>query len=764
MRKNWLFIILVVVTIAFFYPIFIKGLLPIPSDTIVGLYHPFRDFYSKVYTRGVPYKNSLITDPVRQQYPWRNLSISLEKNLQLPLWNPYNLAGTPLLANFQSAVFYPFNILLYILPFSIGWTLMIILQPLLCGIFLYLFLKQLKLDNIACFLGAITYAFCGFSIAWMEWNTLVQVAIWLPLLLLAKEKLLTKISPIWIFIFLFAECSAIFAGHLQTYFYFFLVSNGYLLARIFQISAQEKTQKDFISVFYKKYASFGLLGLVVFIVTAVQWLPTFHFISESARDVDQINNWVQDGWFIPWQHLIQFIAPDFFGSPTTGNYWGTWNYGEFIGYVGIMPLIFALFALFFRRDKKTLFFGSLFFLSLIFSLPTFLAKIPYLLHIPFISTAQPTRLLFVTDFSLAILAALGLDRYLQNKKGFWYPALFVLIIIGTLWGFIFFEKNLISPANISTVKRNLVLPTLLVIGCISVLFVMNKNKKTNLLKGCLVIILLITLFDLFRFGWKFIPFTSSTYIYPNTKSIFFIKEHIGYYRIMTTDSRILPPNFSIMYHIQSIDGYDPLYLRRYGELIAASERKKADISGPFGFNRIITPHQYDSKIIDLLGVKYVLSLSDISSPKLLKVFQEGDTRVYENKNVLPRVFFAERVVLLDRKEDVIQTIFQDDINLSSSAIIELSSRSEQSSSTMSKGKAVIHEYLPNKIIINIENNQAGFLVLTDSFYPSWKAYFIVNGQKNQTHVYRTDYNFRGVYIPAKTTQVVFYNTLDLFVN
>jgi len=60
----------------------------------------------------------LITDPVRQQIPWKTLVIQAEKTIQLPIWESYNFAGTPLLANFQSGVFNPFNLLFFVLPFA----------------------------------------------------------------------------------------------------------------------------------------------------------------------------------------------------------------------------------------------------------------------------------------------------------------------------------------------------------------------------------------------------------------------------------------------------------------------------------------------------------------------------------------------------------------------------------------------------------------------------------------------------------------------
>ena len=189
MKKIFPFLILGFFVCLFFWQFLTKGLLPIPSDTIIGLYHPFRDLYAKDYPNGIPFKNFLITDPVRQQYPWRELVISLEKKFQLPLWNSYNFSGTPLLANFQSATFYPLNFLFFMMPFVIGWSLIIFLGPLLSGIFLFLYLDNLKLSKWASVLGAITFSFSGFFVSWMEWGTITHVALWLPLILLSTDKI-----------------------------------------------------------------------------------------------------------------------------------------------------------------------------------------------------------------------------------------------------------------------------------------------------------------------------------------------------------------------------------------------------------------------------------------------------------------------------------------------------------------------------------------------------------------------------------------------
>jgi hypothetical protein len=750
-------IFLTIAVIIFFYQLFL-GKYPIPSDTITGLYHPFRDFYAAEYPNGMPYKNFLITDPVRQQYPWRELAIESFKKVELPLWNPYNLTGTPLLANFQTGAFYPLNILLFILPFPLAWSLLILLQPLFGGVFLYLFLRNKKIDPRASLISGITFAFSGFSISWMEWNTVVQVTIWLPLILLAKDKLLEKLTFKWAAVLIFAECCAILAGHLQILFYLWTVTTSYLVLRIFQISWTKNSYLSTLKKACKTTLPFLPMVALILLVTAIQWVPTFDFIKESAREIDQIN-WQKEGWFIPWQHLLQFIVPDFFGNPTTLNYWGTWNYGELTGYVGLAPLILALFAIFFRRDRMVLYFGAILFISLVFALPTFFAKLPYQLNIPFLATSQPTRLLFLTDFALAVLAGLGAESLLKKKRGIFLPLLIVGLVLGTSWIAILgkFEISERFTENFAVVKSNLLLPSLtfvLIALIFSLAWFFKKHLTPKIVIGALIV---VTLFDLFRFGWKFLPFTSGEYLYPKTRTTEFLQNQNGIYRIMATDSRILPPNFSILYRLQTVDGYDPLYIRRYGELIAMIESGKGRVPGVLAFNRIITPHNYNSKLIDLLNVKYLLSFEDLSDARFKKVFQEEKTIVYENTNVLPRAFFVSQVIPVQSKEDATRNLFGSTFDPASTAIVENAGGILQSYSV---GKAEIISYESNKVTIKVENNNTGFLQLTDAYYPTWSvALKGRDGKITPGKIYRTNYNFRGVVIPKETEEVVFTNNL-----
>lgn len=741
---------LILIAIFVFSPV-LSGKLPLPSDALIGLYHPFRDFYADVFPRGMPFKNFLITDPVRQLYPFRYLAIEEIKNFELPLWNSYNFAGTPLLANFQSAPFYFLNTLYFLLPFSLAWTLQVILQPILAGMFTYLYLRKIGTSPLAGFFGGLTFSLSGFSVVWMEWNTVVQVALWLPLVLLAIENIFDKPSYKWAVILLFALCSQLFAGHIQTSFYLLVLSSVYIIAKAFSQEHKGKLSKNLESILKTLVPFIGIFCLFV-MFTFIQWFPFLQYIGYSARDIDR-SFWLEPGWFIPFEHLVQFLAPDFFGNPTTLNYWGVWNYGELTGYAGLIPIVMGLFAVIAVKRKIVVFYALIILLSLVFALPNFFSALPFTFSMPFLSTAQPTRLLFLIDFSLAVLAGLGIDKFSKSREKFIYPLIIVGLILILLWvSLISNQPFALSTENLEVAKRNLILPTI-IFGVVVIGFIVSKfTRDKRYAYAICFILVLVTIFDLGRFAQKFLPFTQSQYLYPQTRALKYLQERDGQFRIMSTDDRILPPNTSIMYSLQTVEGYDPLYLRRYGELIAASERGKANISPPFGFNRIITPEKYDSQIMDLIGVKYILSLNDTKSDKLKLVFEEGETKIFENTNAFPRVFSVENVAPVNSKEEAIKGMFENIDRLDEVAFVE----KYNGELKFSKAELDIQSYTSNRVVLNSSSQGNSFIVLVDSFYPTWKAR-IKDGK--DLPIYLTDYSFRGVVLPPGENVIEFYNTL-----
>lgn len=759
-KYRYIFLLVGVIAV-FFYPTILSNKIPLPSDSIVGMYHPFRDNIWDSFTAGVPFKNFLITDSVRQQYVWRELAISQYKIGQLPLWNPYSFSGNVLLANFQSAVFYPLNILFFILPFISGWTITVILQPLLAGLFLYFYLQNLSLGKSACFLGSMAFCFSGFVISWLEWNTIVHVVLWLPLILLASEKLLKKVTFKWTVIYFISSLSQIFAGHLQFLFYSLVISNIYLLLRIVMLSFSESKTGHRLAYMARKYAVFVMLNLIVLLITSVQWLPTFRFIQLSARNIDQTKIIEQgisfeQGWFIPWQNLVQFLAPDFFGNPATNNYWGVWNYAEFVGYIGILPLILAVYALIFRFDKKVIFFGSFFFLSLLFALPTPLAILPYVFKIPLLSTSQPSRLIYVAVFSLSVLAALGLDHFLRHKnfRKILSIIVFFSIVFILLWLFVSFSKNFgvrLTVEQMGIAKRNLILPSLVFVFNFVLLLLITKGKKRS--NFFILFVLMVYIGEILRFGWKFTPFAEKAWVYPPTKLITIMLNDKDNFRFMSLDRRIMPPNFSVGYRLQDVSGYDPLYLLKYNRLAGAWERDRPDISGA-AFNRIVTPSQYTNFLTNLLGVKYVLSYGPQESEKLQLVDSEGQTFLYKNTGYFPRAFLVEKVIYAPDSIKVMEMMYSLKDKLLDTAVLqEKVNLAEKKLDTQEK--AEIEIYSNEYIRLLTHSNIDRLLVLTDIYYPTWTV--SVDGLESK--LYEVDFILRGVIVPEGIHTVEFQNHL-----
>lgn len=751
-------IVLLMLSAVFFYQTLVFGKLPVPADALVGIYHPWRDSFAVNYPRGVPFRNFLITDPVRQQIPWRKEAIDQIKAGKVPFWNPYNFSGSPLHANIQAGVLYPLNFLFFLLNFPAAWTWLILLEIPLAGMFCYLLLRHYRVQPVFSLFGAVAWSYSGFIVAWLEWGTIVHVALWLPLILLSTDIVIeasvahkNKKALMLLGLYSFSLVMQLLAGHIQISFYILMVSAMYACSRVFSLSATAK----------KKAVLFLLLGFAIMVViTSIQWIPFLSLVAQSARSTD-LAVWRQPGWFIPWQNLIQFIVPDFFGNPATMNYWGVWNYAEFVGYIGIAPLLFALYAMVFRRDSQTKFFAGVVILGLMFALPNPISSLPFILHIPFISVMQPTRLLSVIDLALALLAALGIDHYFKSKKPIEYPIGFIGLILLGMWGVILLRGSLFTDpqllGNLLISKRNLFLPTayFFVISVIVLSFRYMKHAIWE--KIGISLILAVTLFDLYRFGWKFLPFSEAKYFFPETTVTKFLKNELTAhptqpFRTVSVDERLLPPNTETYFGYESVNGYDPIFLERYGEYVTALEHGKII---PTDFNRIITIHNYSSPLLSLLNVRYVMSLNEINNPLLRKVKSEGDTKVYEFISYLPRVFRIPHVVSRP-KEDIFPLMLHPEFNPKTTALIEEASfpHSEEASS---KDTLLVRSYSRGETEFSIQSRTDSFIFISQIYYPTWHA--TMDGLPLK--IYRTDYIFQGVFIPSGNHEIKISNSLGI---
>lgn len=731
--KYFPIIFLFLVWFIFAHPFFLKGKVPYASNYQVTHFSPwsaYEEFWG-------PVKNGAMPDVIGQIYPWRHLAIDIWRTGQVPLWNPYNFSGTPLLANYQSAVLFPLNILFFILPFVDAWSLLILLQPLLAGIFTYLFIRSLKISKAGNIFASISFMFCGFITTWMGYGTLGYAILFLPLSLYSIEKFYQDKKIRFLILLSLTIPLSFFAGHFQISLYFLLFIFAYICYKYISC-------KDIRSLFY--LALFSIFGLLL---AFPQILPSIEFYSNSVR-----STLFQKVEVIPWSYLATFIAPDFFGNPVTRNDWFG-AYAEWNAYVGLLPLLFAVYALL-KRKKEVIFFLVTAAVALIFAFDTPFITMLVNLHVPVLSTSAASRIIVIFSFSVAILAGFGFDQIVTDIKEnrrkkiiFWLTGFIAIFLI--LWSIIIF-KLFIPEEKIGIARQNLILPTLLFFTTALLIITTLFRKKIILFTICYLLFAIS--FDMLRFITKWQAFDPKNLVFPKTTLT-------DYFPNISSSSRSFGnygAEISAYYKLPSVEGYDPVYNKRYGEFISSlSEGRVKD--GERYVVSLSKNGRYTDKAVNLLGIKYIIhKVSDgravwayphWENPEQYKlIFKDGKYEIYENKNVSPRVYLASGYKVIKERQRIIGTLFSDNFDLAKELILE-----EDPNIRLKEGKktARIMNFTPNEVLIKTDSESNSILLLTDSFYPGWKA-FIDN---IETKIYRADYTFKAIVVPEGEHNVKF---------
>jgi hypothetical protein len=735
----------------FFYPI-LKGQIPFPGDLLVGSYAPYTSYsYIGYAPGGVPNK-AQGPDVIKEMYPWKLFSIDQLKHWHIPFWNPYNFSGNPLMANFQSNVFYPLNGIFFLLPFMHAWTLYIFLTPVLSGWFLYLYLKHKKLETTAALFGGAVFAFSSYMVVWMEYGNIGHTLLWLPLGLLFIDLFFETKRLRYPMLLVLILCISFLAGYIQGFFY--EVGILFLYTWLF-FKKEEKT-----GVFF-------LLSLFVFplLLGAFQFLPTLALFGNSSRGgytLSQIQYLLNPSWY-----MVTLVVPDFFGNPATRNMWFNGTYIERVSSIGLIPLFFAISTLFQKKSKETVLFSILAVLSLLLTTDLLITKYLYLIPIPVISTTVPTRMLSVFVFSASILSAFGLHNLLTQKKK--YPLIIsagiIAIILGGGWVFVLSQKLLIhtlDPQMVLTTLKNLTISSgIFFIGGMSMLaWYLIPHKK--LAMGFLMLLFVVSVFDAFRFFQRITPFSPPDFVYPKTPVVAYLQKNQGVYRSWGYDQGLIESNFQTADKVFSPEGNDPLHNKQYTEFIMSSKDGKVPTiparpdANIFNSNTDteLLHNIYRQKVLNIMGVKYVLS-KDTSLGKDFRtnnqrfdpqtyslVWQETPWQVYENKNVVPRVFFTSRYIVTPSKQENLGTIFSSAFDEKN--VITLEKPGPYPSDSEGSGSVTLSSYSPNTIVLKVRATRPGYVFLSDVFTPNWQAY--IDGKKST--VLRADYAFRTVPVPS----------------
>ena len=245
----------------------------------------------------------------------------------------------------------------------------------------------------------------------------------------------------------------------------------------------------------------------------MQILPSSELFFNSARSQIRLTETLFS-FLLPWRSLATYLAPDFFGSPATRNFFrgGSAQYYEGILFVGIATLVFAFYALVKNPKNRLVVFLFLVGAVSLFStlnLPT--SKLFLYLPVPFLSTSIANRILFIPAFCLGVLGAIGLDEWLKVRDrkvfapfmvlGVIYLSLAVWVLAIIKLGLPYLGQSGVgAKLNALISLRNLVLP--LAVFVLSAIAVTAGFYRPKLKEKLAILVITIFFLQTFYFSQK----------------------------------------------------------------------------------------------------------------------------------------------------------------------------------------------------------------------------------------------------------------------
>lgn len=743
-------------------------------------------------------------------YSFKTFLDEARANGIFPLWVPYIFGGMPSLASLTTGLPAVNNFFSYIWDSAMnafaGDNLFKLTLPyyLLFAISTYFYIRHKFKDNTI----ALFCALCGvlatgiIQLIIVGHHTKMMTFAFFPLVLLAIDMMIDSGLKDWKKYMIYLAIVAILIylqlhfHHIQMLFYSYLMIGiyyGYLLIyRIIKKTEYMTMVKALLVIIaggvialamdaniimsvkeYNNYSMRGQAGIEALNNPATQ--------NNAPLDYQYATNWS----FSPGE-VMTFFIPYYYGfgnvevnGQRTNTYWGQMPFTDSPVYFGVIVLLLALIGIF-MNFRKTPSVQALTVIAVLFLFMSFGRTWPIIFdlffnHFPFFGSFRaPVMIHYYLDFVFLILAGYGFKSILDSAKdkiqqekfkklSFVLMGVAGLMFIIALIGFEdSYKESVLSGPKVSELKQSYppdqvdtyfnqqVIPhayenvvsdmrlhSILLLVVLLTAYFYTQKKTTAAIFGAVVIV--VAVFDLWNISSKTLHWDNA----QDKETMFAKSDYVNFlltndpetfrYRIAEFNGgKMATSNILAYYKLHLFNGYHGAKIRNYQDAI--------DVAGDM-----------NPSLLDLGNVKYLLTDQPLQdSNRYTPVFQGSNRLVYMNNNYLPRAFFVDEYKV-ESGLNILTAMRDGTFNPRTTALLE-ENPGVQIDKPDSTASATITEFGIHNITYDVNSTGNNMLVFSEIYYPAgWKAY--IDGQ--ETKIYKTDYLFRSIVVPAGQHKVEF---------
>jgi len=630
---------------------------------------------------------------------------SLRQDGQIPLWRTTIASGGPWAANPQSWLYYPPAWLFFLLPINPTFNLLLLAHLLLAGLGTYAFARQaLALEPASAALAGLAFALSPWLSGHLSAghvNIVLGVA-WLPVALLGAHHAVAG-GRVGGALLAGLAWAAALLNHVQMAAFVAALTVAWFLSLMVskKVPVGRRRQLGLLLLM----PALALLLSAALLVPLVEMLP---YLSRAALTAEEA------GIFsLSWAQLPTALIPTYGGQP------------EQVIYLGLPVGLLAIVGLATKRDWIARFLVIVAIVAAVLALGTHTPLFPFLVRwVPGLSWLRvPPRAWVLVAFSVALLAGRGLDALAHERLPRAIHRRVNLIGVGALAAGLTLAAGLLflyQPAP----------PAAWALAALSVLAVgalMLRARSWLRPRPFAIVILLLVATDLglVRAAWTEMRAPADAFAW-HAKAAEYLAQQPEEFRTYSP-SYSLPQHVALQHDLYLADGVDPIQLTHYAKFLAQAGGYEAT-----GYSPTLPPilddtaARPDAARLGLLNVGYVVSGFPVEAEGLVLEEQLDATYVYRNEKGLPRAFVVPYAQPPGGRELGLEP-------------------------PVDPGSARIDLYTPNRIVVEGELGAPGLMVLSEVWYPGWRA--LDNGL--EVPIQRVAGTLRGVFLEQGSHTVEF---------